>query len=137
MLIVDEVHNLLASTYRKQRVLLNTLRLLANDLRIPLVCAGTHDAKRALTTDPQLADRFEAIEVPRWQNNESFHRLLTSLQSLLPLRARSDLVAPAMRRALLDRTDGVTVRLVRLIEMLAVEAIRNKPRRLTSSAFIS
>jgi hypothetical protein len=35
-----------------------------------------------------------------------------------------------MRRALLDRTDGVTVRLVRLIEMLAVEAIRNKTEKI-------
>jgi hypothetical protein len=89
---------MLASTCRKQRVLLNTLRFLATDLRISLVCAGTHDAKRALTTDPQLADRFKAIELPPWKNNESLHRLLTSFQSLLPLRVRSDLVAPGMRR---------------------------------------
>jgi hypothetical protein len=57
------VHTLLASSYRQQRILLNTLRYLANDLRIPLVCAGTADAKRALTTDQQLADRFEAFEL--------------------------------------------------------------------------
>jgi hypothetical protein len=30
-----------------------------------------------------------------------------------------------MRRLLLEHTDGVTVRLVRLIEMLAVDAIRS------------
>jgi hypothetical protein len=61
MLVIDEVHTLLASTYRQQRILLNTLRYLANELRIPLICAGTADARIALTTDPQLADRFEAL----------------------------------------------------------------------------
>ena len=134
MLVVDEVHAMLASTYRKQRILLNTLRFLATDLRISLVCAGTHDAKRALTTDPQLADRFEAIELPPWKNNESLHRLLTSFQSLLPLRVRSDLVAPAMRRALLERTEGIMVRLVRLIETLAVDAIRNHTEKIDATS---
>jgi superfamily II DNA or RNA helicase len=36
MIIVDEVHALPASTYRQQRILLNTLRYLANELRLPL-----------------------------------------------------------------------------------------------------
>jgi hypothetical protein len=124
MLVIDEVHALLAGSYRQQRVLLNVLRFLATELCIPLVCAGTADAKRALTTDQQLADRFEAIELPRWRNDEAFRRLLTSFQAILPLRKCSDITSPAMRRMLLERTEGVTVRLVRLIETLAVEAIR-------------
>jgi Bacterial TniB protein len=137
MLIIDEVHALLAGSYRQQRILLNMLRFLASDLRIPLVCAGTADAKRALTTDQQLADRFEAIELPRWHNDESFHRLLASFQSVLPLKQRSDLVSPIMRRLLLERTDGVMVRLVRLIEMLAVEAIRSGNERVDQSSLLN
>jgi hypothetical protein len=64
MLIVDEVHSILAGTFREQRIFLNAIRFLANELRIPLVCAGTHEAKQALMTDQQLADRFEAFELP-------------------------------------------------------------------------
>ena len=124
MLIVDEVHALLASTYRQQRILLNTLRYLANELRIPLICAGTADARIALTTDPQLADRFEAFELPAWQNDEAFLRLLASFQAVFPLREKSDLTAASSRRLLLDRTEGVTVRIVRLLEALAVDAVR-------------
>jgi hypothetical protein len=45
MLVIDEVHSLLAGTYREQRTLLNALRFMANDLRIPLVCLGTPEAK--------------------------------------------------------------------------------------------
>jgi type II secretory pathway predicted ATPase ExeA len=124
MLIIDEVHALLASSYRQQRILLNTLRYMANELRIPLICAGTSDAKIALTTDEQLADRFEAYDLPLWQNDEAFLRLLLSFQSAFPLRRSSDLTSPASRRILLDRTQGVMVRIVRLLEALAVDAVR-------------
>lgn len=125
MLIIDEVHSLLAGTYRQQRIMLNTLRFLANDLKIPLICAGTADAKRALMTDQQLADRFEAIELTLWRNDESFCRFLASYQALLPLRNPSDLTSNPVRQALLTHTGGVTVRLVRLIESLAIAAIRS------------
>jgi type II secretory pathway predicted ATPase ExeA len=124
MLIIDEVHALLASTYRQQRILLNTLRYMANELRLPLICAGTADAKIALTTDEQLADRFEAYDLPQWQNDEAFLRLLVSFQSVFPLRRSSELTSPVSRRLLLDRTQGVTVRIVPLLEALAVDAIK-------------
>jgi gamma-glutamyl:cysteine ligase YbdK (ATP-grasp superfamily) len=62
MLVIDEVHSLLAGSFREQRILLNAIRFLASDLRLPLVCAGTHVAKQALMTDRQLADRFEAVD---------------------------------------------------------------------------
>src|SRR5215218_2316253 len=41
VLVIDEIHAMLAGTFREQRIFLNALRFLANDLRIPLVCAGT------------------------------------------------------------------------------------------------
>jgi hypothetical protein len=44
MLIIDEIHSMLAGTFREQRIFLNSLRFLANDLSIPLVCLGTHEA---------------------------------------------------------------------------------------------
>lgn len=95
------------------------------------------DAKRALTTDPQLADRFEAVELPRWHNDEAFSRLLASFEAVLPLQKRSDLVAPSMRRLLLERTQGITVRLVRLLEALAVEAVRSGKERINQENLTS
>jgi hypothetical protein len=62
MLIIDEIHALLAGTFREQRIILSAIRFLANDLRIPLVCLGTEEANQALMTDQQLADRFAAAE---------------------------------------------------------------------------
>jgi replication-associated recombination protein RarA len=134
-LIIDELHSMLAGTHRQQQILLNTLRFLANDIKLPLICAGTGNAKRALMTDQQLADRFEIMELSRWRNDEAFNRLLASFLGLLPLRQRSDLLAPAVRKALLDHSDGVTVRIVRLIEALAIDAIRSGRERIDMESF--
>ena len=125
MLIIDEVHSLLAGTFREQRILLNAIRFLANDLRLPLVCAGTHEAKQALMTDQQLADRFEAVELPAWENDSSFHQLLLSLESVLPLRRPSEFRDPKVHQRILSLTEGVLVRICRLLETAAAEAIRN------------
>ncbi|HEX7684700.1 MAG TPA: TniB family NTP-binding protein [Trinickia sp.] len=44
MLVVDEVHHLLAGSYREHRASLNLLKDLANDLRLSIVAVGTDDA---------------------------------------------------------------------------------------------
>ena len=82
VLVIDEIHAMLAGTYREQRIFLNALRFLANDLRIPLVCAGTHEAKQALMTDQQLADRFEARELPAWKDDVACQALLASFGAM-------------------------------------------------------
>jgi hypothetical protein len=125
MLIIDEIHCLLAGTYREQRIILNCIRFLANDLRIPLVCAGTDEAKTALLTDGQLADRFEAFELAPWKDDTDFHQLLVSYAALLPLRRPSPLRDAKVRKRLLAMSDGVTVRICRLLEDAAVMAIKN------------
>lgn len=66
MLIIDEIHAMLAGSFRQQRIFLNVIRFLANDLRVPLICVGTDLARQALLTDPQLAERFEAFHLERW-----------------------------------------------------------------------
>ena len=44
---------------------------------------------------------------------------------MLPLRKRSDLLAAPVRQSIIDLSEGITVRIVRLIESLAIEAIRS------------
>lgn len=135
MLIIDEIHAMLAGSFRQQRIFLNVIRFLANDLKIPLICAGTDLARQALLTDPQLAERFEAFHLARWKNDRHFGQLLSSLGGILPLRRPSELAATATRRRVLEMTDGVTVRIFRLIETVAVEAIRDGSERVTADSF--
>ncbi len=48
VLVIDEVHNILAGTWREQRVVLNTLRYLSNELKLSLVCFGIAEAREAI-----------------------------------------------------------------------------------------
>jgi hypothetical protein len=130
MLVIDEIHAMLSGTFREQRIFLNCLRFLANDLHLPLVCVGTNEAKQALMTDQQLADRFEARELPAWRDDTSFHQLLASFGSTLPLRQASALLEARMRKRILHLTEGVTVRVCRLLEEAAVQAIASGGERI-------
>ena len=62
VLVIDEVHNILAGSYREQRIVLNTLRFLSNRLQISLVCFGVNEAREAISGDVQLARRFPAFD---------------------------------------------------------------------------
>lgn len=103
--------------------------------KVPLICAGTDLARQALLTDAQLAERFEAIHLKRWSNTQQLAQLLASLGSILPLREPSQLGTAAVRCKVLDMTDGVTVRIFRLIETVAVEAVRNGNEKITLESF--
>ncbi|MBM3654297.1 MAG: transposase [Alphaproteobacteria bacterium] len=135
MIVLDEVNGMLAGTYRQQRVFLNALRFLANDLRAPLVCAGTDLARAALLTDAQLAERFEAFHLARWKNDGAFARLLKSLAAILPLRLVSDLESVEVRARVHALTAGVTARIFRLIETAAEQAILSGKERLDLQSF--
>lgn len=135
MIILDEVNGMLAGTFRQQRIFLNAIRFLANDLRIPLVCAGTDLARQALLTDAQLAERFEAFYLKPWQNDAAFAGLLKSFERILPLHEPSDLMSAEARARIHKLTSGVTARIFRLIETAAEEAIRSGKERLDAESF--
>lgn len=135
LLVIDEVQSMLSGSPRQQRVFLNTLRFLTNDLRLPIVCAGTDAARVALMTDPQLADRFEAAELVGWTDDAQFHQLLQGISLILPLRRPSQLFDPMARQQILALTDGNTGRLFRLIETVAVEAIASGRESLDEASF--
>lgn len=135
MLIIDEIHTMLAGSFREQRIFLNSIRLLANELKVPLVCVGTHEAKRALMTDEQLADRFAATELPPWNDDLALGQLLASFGSILPLRQPSTLQGAEIRRRILALTNGITVRIFRLIEAAAIDAIESGKEHIDLDSF--
>ncbi|MDB5744198.1 MAG: TniB family protein [Polaromonas sp.] len=52
LMIIDEVHHLLAGSVRQQRQLLNQLKFSSRELRMPIVALGTSEALYAMQTDP-------------------------------------------------------------------------------------
>ena len=122
LLMLDEVHNILAGSAREQRVVLNMLRYVSNELKISLVCLGVSEAREAIGGDVQLARRFEEFVLPRWQSDEEFQELVVAILRHLLLKSASQISARALRHVL-QVTDGVTARVFGMFNDLAVEAI--------------
>ncbi len=134
VLVIDELHNLLGGRQDARREFLNLLRYLGNDLRIPIVGAGTRDAHIAIRTDPQLENRFEPLTLPVWEAGEETATLVASFAASLPLRRPSpDLARAAVLRTLLERTGGVIGEVLSLLRAAAVTAIENGNERITAA----
>lgn len=96
MLVIDELHNLLAGTAPRRREFLNVLRYLGNRLRIPVVGVGTGEAYLAIRSDDQLENRFQPFLLPRWHPDACARSLLASFAAAFPLRRPSPIATPAM-----------------------------------------
>jgi len=123
MLVLDELHNLLAAPTQRQRELLNLLRYLGNELRIPIVGLGTREAYLAIRSDDQLENRFEPFLLPPWEDGPEFGRLLASFEAVLPLREPSGLGSPAMRTQVLRRSEGTIGEVAALLAAAADAAL--------------
>lgn len=136
VLVIDEVHNILSGPQREQRVLLNTLRFLSNEVSMSLVYFGINDAREAIGGDVQLARRTDELTLSRWAADEEFEALVASILRNLPLRNPSLLTARSLRR-ILHVTEGVSARVFRMLNELAVEAITTGAEELTNEAIES
>lgn len=125
MLIIDEIHNVLAGRNDKQHEFLNALRYLGNDLKIPIVCVGTKDAYLAIRSDAQLENRFEPFLISAWKTGQEYDSLLASIASVLPLKQRSNLNLPLISDYILEKSDGILGEIFTLIRRAAVMAIHS------------
>ena len=133
MLIIDEVHNLLGATARRQRELLNLLRFIGNDLRIPIVCLGIRDAYLAIRSDDQLENRFHPLLLPLWEPGEEFARLLTSFETILPLREPSYLSTAPLYELILRRSEGTIGEISALLTSATASALLQNEECITSA----
>lgn len=125
VLVIDELHNLLAGRGETRREFLNLIRFLGNELRIPLVGVGTREAYLAIRSDDQLENRFEPFTLPRWEANEETCTLLASFAAAFPLRRPSTIATEDMARYLLSRSEGTIGELTHLLTDAAVAAIES------------
>lgn len=123
MLVIDELHNVLSGSAMQQRRLLNLLRWLGNELRIPLVGVGTAEALRAIRSDDQLVNRFEPHPLPLWSDDDEYRRLLSTLEAVLPLRKPSHLADSALAGRILSASEGVLGEMIAVVIRAAVRAV--------------
>lgn len=131
MLIVDEIHHLIAGSLNRQQEFRNALKSLGNETMVCMVAAGIEDAYNAFNTDPQMASRFTPEELPLWKANNEFGSLLATLELRMPLKLASNLKDPATMLAIYTRSEGTLGDMCDLVKELAVDAIRSKAERIT------
>lgn len=123
VLVIDELHNILAGKSDVRREFLNLLRFLGNELRIPIVGVGIRDAFLAIRSDDQLENRFEPLMLPVWEEGEELLSLLASFAAALPLRRLSEIATPSMARYILSRTEGTIGEIATLLTSAALIAV--------------
>ena len=133
MLIIDEIQHMIAGTLQRQRVFLNTIKYLGNELQIPIVGVGTTDALHALQSDPQLANRFEPVVLGRWQYDERYRRLLASFELLLPLKEPSFLSEPTLAAKIMSMSEGTIGEITEVLKRAARLAIETGHERIDAT----
>lgn len=131
MLILDEVHHLIAGSLNKQRDFRNALKSLGNETKVVIVAAGIEDAYNAFVTDPQMSSRFTPEELPMWRANNEFGALLATLENRTPLKKPSNLKDPGKMLEMHTRSEGTLGDMCDLFKTLAVDAIRSKTEEIT------
>ena len=125
VLVIDELHNVLAGRGDTRREFLNLIRFLGNELRIPLVGVGTREAYLAIRSDDQLENRFEPFTLPLWTPDAEACSLLASFATSFPLRRPSPIASAEMASYLLTRSEGTIGELAMLLTDAAIVAIES------------
>ena len=132
MMIVDKVHHLLAGSVREQRQSLNQLKLLSNELRMPLVALGTSEALYAMKADAQIASRLEPFALPRWHESAARREVVAGLGRLLPLHKPLPLDDKAR-----IQSNGLTGKIATLLAPAAELAIRSTTESISLGLLIN
>jgi len=130
MLVIDEIHHILAGTLAKQKAFLNVIKYLGNELQVPIVGVGTRDAFRAIQTDPQLSNRFDHAVLPRWNNDDEFLRLLATFERAIPLHLASNLIDGALADKIYSMSEGYIGEISRLLVSAALHSVETRHERI-------
>lgn len=131
VLIVDEIHHLIAGSLNRQREFRNALKSLGNETKVCIVAAGIEDAQHAFFSDPQMSSRFVPMMLPTWREGEALGKLLATLEYRMPLRLPSDLASVEMMMEIDRRAEGPLGDVCDLVYSAGVDAIRTKAERIT------
>lgn len=131
LLIVDEIQDILTSTARQQRIALDTIKFLMNELSLPILALGTAQAPEAMQVDEHLNARFTYRQLPVWTQDKYLVNFLDVLERALPLREPSRLSSLPVSSTILRLSGGVLDVIVRLVTHAAAHAVERGKEAIT------
>jgi len=136
VILIDEVHNILAGSTSQHRLFQQTLRSLTNESQTSLIYAGVKSAMNAVASDAQLASRTTNRYLPRWVNDVRYQNLIGTLESNLPLKNYSGVYADSnMRSAIFHLSGGLFGLTKNALMAAAIRAIKDGTERITIHTF--
>jgi len=88
-------------------------------------------AQRVMRYDPQIASRFERLELPVWHESDELCRFVAGYLALLPVRTATAAVDRRFVEYLVELTEGVTGRIVDVLRRAAMQAMNERARRVS------
>lgn len=131
ILIIDEIHNILSGSVAKQKQIMNAIKNLSNNLKIPIVLSGIKDSLRAISTDLQMSSRFRPVYLIKWEMNEDYVSLLATISKTLPLKKESNFLNPEVALEILNISNGYIGDIIGLFKEASIYAIKTKSERIT------
>lgn len=123
LLILDEVQDILLGSEREQQRALEGIKLLMNELTLPILAFGAEKAGQAFNSDGHLAARFAQFTMPTWKGDSTLANFVATYERFLPLRKPSNLAAKDKLAVLARVGDGILGNIVRRIKNAALAAM--------------
>jgi hypothetical protein len=135
VLVVDEIQHLLAAPGIGPAKMLNFFVTFANEVKVPFVVLGTPKAKQFLDKLFREARRLSDHGSTTWDRmvpNEEWDFFLEALWKYQWLQ-KAEGLSPELSNAMYAQTQGINALVVRLFQLVQLQAIRNKSERITVS----
>lgn len=139
-IVIDEVQQLMRGSVKAQRALRDQIKLIGNELQLPIICAGIEEARSAFGSDPQLFNRFEIMELTRWRVNDQedlryLMGIINKWQNECPLRKPSDMLTPTAMEILFQKTGGLLGEIIRFLKTASEYALDSGDECITKKTF--
>lgn len=131
LLVLDEVQDVLLGSDREQQRALEGIKLLMNELSLPILAFGTDRAGQGFGADPHLQARFSHFAMPTWKADNTLANFLATYERLLPLKEPSNLAAAEKVAYLARMSEGVLGKIVTRVQNAALAAIVDGTEHIT------
>jgi hypothetical protein len=132
LLVLDEVQDITLGSEREQVRSLEGVKLLMNEVGLPILAFGADKAGQAFNSDGHLAARFTQFTMPAWQADSILASFVATYERGLPLEEPSNLSDPANLNFLAKVGGGVIGNIVARIKNAALTALVEGSPRITA-----
>lgn len=125
MIIIDEMQDIYHGSVKEQTKFLSALKQLGTNAKVSVVAAGVPEVQRTLSSEVQIARRFDTLRLDTWEFNEDFARLVMSFEKTLPLQEPSRLHRKSLLQKIHFMSEGLIGEVAKILTKATIYAIQN------------